>query len=182
MTAQERNILIDAEVPATQRHSCVLLWIIRTFVEGRESGHFLGGAGFEAEFLEKVHVTRAQFGAIGDELQGRMPLAYAHIVQVLVDLILYMYPVMAFSAGMSPLVGVLGTGLLTLSYQGLFDLAKQFLDPYDNESYGKGEDPLVVDTLIAETNAGSVRWMYGLAEYPISSQVSVRSIQNASLG
>jgi hypothetical protein len=49
-------------------------------------------------------------------------------------------------------------------------LAKQFLDPYDNENYGKGEDPLVVDTLIAETNAGSVRWMNGLAEMPISSQ------------
>jgi hypothetical protein len=27
---------------------------------------------------------------------------------------------------------------------------------------------LVVDTLIAETNAGSVRWMYGLAEMPLS--------------
>jgi hypothetical protein len=50
------------------------------------------------------------------------------------------------------------------------DLAKQFLDPYDNENYGKGgEDPLVVDTLIAETNAGSVRWMNGLAEMPLSS-------------
>jgi hypothetical protein len=51
-----------------------------------------------------------------------------------------------------------------------FDLAKQFLDPYDNENYGKGEDPLVVDTLIAETNAGSVRWMNGLAEMPLSAQ------------
>jgi hypothetical protein len=44
------------------------------------------------------------------------------------------------------------------------DLAKQFLDPYDNEIYGKSEDPLVVDTLIAETNAGSVRWMHGHVE------------------
>jgi hypothetical protein len=51
-----------------------------------------------------------------------------------------------------------------------FDLAKQFLDPYDNESYGKGEDPLVVDTLIAETNAGSVRWMNGLDKFPIPHQ------------
>jgi hypothetical protein len=33
-----------------------------------------------------------------------------------------MYPLMAFSSGMSPLLGVLGTGLLTTSYQGLFDL------------------------------------------------------------
>jgi len=170
MTGQEREVLIDAEIPATQRHNAVLLWIIRAFVEGREAGHFQGGAGFEDQFLEKVHVCRAQYGAIGDELQGRMPLAYAHIVQVLVDMILWMYPFMAFSSGMSGFLTVLGTGLLTVSYQGLFDLAKQFLDPYDNESYGRGEDPLVVDTLIAETNAGSVRWMYGLEEFPVNPQ------------
>ena len=60
--------------------------------------------------------------------------------------------------------------MLTISYQGLFDLAKQFLDPYDNENYGKGEDPLCVDTLIAETNAGSVRWMNGFNEMPFSAQ------------
>ena len=170
MTASEREILVDAEIPATQRHTAVLLWIVRTFVEGREAGHFLGGAGFEEQILEKVHVTRAQYGAIGDELQGRLPLAYAHIVQVLVDIILWMYPWMGYASGMSPLIAIVGTGLLTVSYQGLFDLAKQFLDPYDNESYGKGEDPLVVDTLIAETNAGSVRWLNGLEQYPVSHQ------------
>ena len=86
-----------------------------------------------------------------------MPLAYAHIVQVLVDAVLWLYPVMAFSSSMPIILSILGTGLLTLFYQGLFDLAKQFLDPYDNENYGAGDDPLVVDTLIAETNAGSVR-------------------------
>lgn len=77
---------------------------------------------------------------------------------------------MAFSTGMSPLLVIFGTGLLTVSYQGLFDLAKQFLDPYDNESYGRGEDPLCVDTLIAETNAGSIRWLYGFEEMPFSAQ------------
>ena len=51
-----------------------------------------------------------------------------------------------------------------------FDLAKQFLDPYDNDNQGKGEDPLVIDTLIAETNAGSVRWLNGLAQMPVSAQ------------
>jgi hypothetical protein len=170
MTSSERDALVAAEIPATQRHNAILLWITRAFIEGREAGHFQGGAGFENMFLEKIHVTRGQYGAIGDELQGRMPLAYAHIVQVLVDAVLWMYPIMAYNSGMSSFVTVLGTGLLTISYQGLFDLAKQFLDPYDNESYGKGEDPLVVDTLIAETNAGSIRWMYGLEEMPVPYQ------------
>lgn len=170
MTPVEREILVDADIPATQRHNAVLMWITRTFIEAREAGLFLGGPGFEEQWLEKVHVSRAQVGAIGDELHGRMPLAYAHIVQVLVDVVLWMYPLMAVSSGMSPLLSVLGTGLLTISYQGLVDLAKQFLDPYDNESYGKGEDPLVVDTLIAETNAGSIRWLNGLEEFPITAQ------------
>lgn len=170
MTAQERAVLVDAAIPATQRHSAILMWMIRLFVEGRASGHIQGGDGFEQQTMEKFHIIRAQYGAIGDELQGRMPLAYAHVVQILVDLILWMYPVMAFSISMSPVVAIAGTGLLTLSYQGLFDLAKQFLDPYDNENYGKGEDPLSVDTLIAETNAGSVRWMYGFEEMPFSQE------------
>mmetsp|Transcript_47324 Transcript_47324/g.51099 ORF Transcript_47324/g.51099 Transcript_47324/m.51099 type:complete len:1022 (-) Transcript_47324:154-3219(-) len=170
MTATEREVLVDAAIPATQRHSVVLMWMIRLFVEGRGSGHIQGGHGFESETMHKFHIIRSQYGAIGDELQGRMPLAYAHLVQVLVDLILWMFPFMAFSTGMSPLLVVVGTGLLTISYQGLFDLAKQFLDPYDNESYGRGEDPLCVDTLIAETNAGSIRWLYGFEELPFSAQ------------
>jgi len=170
LTAKEREILSDAEVPATQRHNAVLIWLIRLFLEGRQSGIFEGGTGFEQQFMEKCHVIRAQYGAIGDELQGRMPLAYAHIVQILLDVVLWMYPFMALSTGMAWYIGILGSGLLTMFYQGLFDLAKQFLDPYDNENYGKGDDPLVIDTLIAETNAGSVRWMNSFAQQPWSRQ------------
>ena len=170
MTPLEREVLTEASIPGTQRHSAILMWMMRLFHEGRASGHILGGDGFEQQTIEKFHIIRSQYGAIGDELQGRMPLAYAHIVQILVDLILWMYPLMALSSGVSPLLTIIGAGLLTLSYQGLFDLAKQFLDPYDNENYGKGEDPLCVDTLIAETNAGSVRWMYGFEEMPFNAQ------------
>ncbi len=143
---------------------------MRLFVEGRQAGVFEGGMGFEEQFLEKCHVIRAQYGAIGDELQGRMPLAYAHIVQVLLDVVLWMYPFMALSTGMAWYIGIVGTGLLTVFYQGLFDLAKQFLDPYDNENYGKGDDPLVIDTLIAETNAGSVRWLNSFQQQPWNRQ------------
>ena len=169
LTQAERKILINSEVPATQRHNNILLWIVRVFVEAREAGHITGGSGLEQQFMEGVHLTRAQYGAIGDELQGRMPLAYAHIVQVLVDVVLLMFPFMAFtSSKMSPWLGVFSTGLLTIFYQGLFDLAKQFLDPYDNENYGHGDDPLCVDTLVAELNAGSARWMNGLVDVPFN--------------
>ena len=119
LTAMEREILVEADIPATQRHNAVLLWIIRAFIEGKEAGHLIGDAGWEQQFIEKCHVCRASYGAIGDELQGRMPLAYAHIVQVLVDVVLWMYPFMAFASGMSGVLVVLGTGLLTIGYQGL---------------------------------------------------------------
>jgi len=168
ITESERTILSDSQLPINMRHNAILMWIIRLFVDARRAGHIGGGQGFEQQWLEKCHVIRAQYGAIGDELQGRMPLAYAHIVQVLVDVILWMYPLMALSTGMTTWLGIVGTGLLTMFYQGLFNLAKQFLDPYDNESYGKGEDPLCIDTLIAETNSGSVRWMNGLAQHPVA--------------
>lgn len=36
MTAQEREVLVEAEIPATQRHNCVLLWITRAFIEGKQ--------------------------------------------------------------------------------------------------------------------------------------------------
>ena len=49
-----------------------------------------------------------------------------------------MYPFMAQASGMTIFLGALGRGLLTMFYQGLFDLAKQLLDPYVNEKYGKG--------------------------------------------
>jgi len=170
ITEAEKTILSDAQLPVTQRHGTLLLWMARLFVDARKAGHMEGGDGFEQQFLDKIHVTRAQYGAIGDELQGRMPLAYAHLVQVLIDVILWMYPLMALSTGMTPFLGIAGTGLLTMFYQGLFDLAKQFLDPYDNESYGKGDDPLCIDTLISETNAGSIRWLNGLAAQPLAYQ------------
>lgn len=38
LTPRERQILADAEVPATQRHNAVLVWIMRLFLEGMESG------------------------------------------------------------------------------------------------------------------------------------------------
>jgi hypothetical protein len=68
-------------------------------------------------------------------------------------------------------------GCVPCTYLKKFDLSKRFLDPYDNENFGKGEDPFSVDTFIAETNAGSVRWMNGLDKFPISTQ----SIQDGKL-
>lgn len=77
---------------------------------------------------------------------------------------------MIFSSGINLGLGFIGTLVLTTFYQGLFDLAKQFLDPFHNENFWLGSDALVVDTLIAETNANSVRWMNSLDAMPVTTE------------
>jgi hypothetical protein len=139
LTPLERHVLVHnaTAIPATQRHTAVLLWILRTFIEGQAVGLYVtgrsssssssgnstcsgsGSASLERSVIQKVLECRSACGAMGGELQGRMPLAYAHIVQVMVDLVWILYPFMAYSNQMSGMVCVLGTGLLTIGYQGL---------------------------------------------------------------
>lgn len=59
------------------------------------------------------------------------------------------------------LATIAGTALLTLFYASILDLAKTFLDPFDNEDYGRirGGTRIEVDTLVQETNRGSRRWL-----------------------
>lgn len=59
LTTNEREILVNAEIPATQRHNAMIMWIIRAFVEGRQAGHIVGGSGFENQFMEKVRLADA---------------------------------------------------------------------------------------------------------------------------
>jgi hypothetical protein len=74
ITPREREILVSAsKLPATQKHNMVLLWITRAVIEAREAGHIRGGSGFEEQFLEQIDSIRANYGAIGGELQARMP-------------------------------------------------------------------------------------------------------------
>jgi len=75
LTPKEKDILVNSSklLPPTQKHNMILLWITRVILEAREAGHIVGGAGFEEQFLEKMDCIRAHYGAIGGELQARMP-------------------------------------------------------------------------------------------------------------
>jgi hypothetical protein len=168
LTPNERKYLIASKVTATSRHNEVLMWLFRTSLDATKAGHLDGGYGFEQNLLQRIQEIRAQGNYMSAVLVGRIPFAYIHIVQVLVDAVLWAYPVMAFSSGFSFQMGVAGAMLLTTTYQGLFDLAKRFLDPFHNENFWQGDDPIMVSTLIAETNAGSMRWIYGLEDMPLS--------------
>ena len=93
--------------------------------------------------------------------QGRMPLAYVQLVQILVDSLVWLSPFSLYS-GLGSLSIPL-CGLLTLFFKGLLELSKSFLDPFGNEGY-PGQN-IRVDVLVSELNFGaSSRWAKA-AEY-----------------
>lgn len=113
----------------------------------------------EHALLDQFCRLRAFMATIPDQVDGRMPLAYAHFVQILVDLFLVVAPIAQY-----PEMGVFSVvlvGILTLFYRGLLDLAKVFLDPLDSEDYCEGAVYLNLAVFIREANAASTRWILG---------------------
>ena len=168
LTDRERQVLVATapQVPPTQRHNVVLLWILRAILDARRAGLLDGGPGWERTVIDTVTAVRAQANSIESSLRGRMPFAYAHVVQIFVDCLLFLYPFSALHLSLP--MGMLGSGLLAIGFRGLFDLSKQFLDPFHNENFWAGNDALLVDTILAETNGASIRWAYGIQTLPMA--------------
>ena len=63
-------------------------------VDGRGEALLVGDpTALQTTLLEKACALRGVVGSIGDQLDGRMPLAYTHFVQILVDSFLILAPV-----------------------------------------------------------------------------------------
>ena len=75
------------------------------------------------EALRPPALSPSRYAGIADELAGRMPLAYTHLVQLLVDALVLAAP-FALAAEFGPVSTVAGTALLTLFYSAVLDLAK----------------------------------------------------------
>lgn len=121
-----------------------------------------GGPGLEQTLLEKACMLRSQYGTFGDVLDARIPLAYAHIVQVMVDTLLLCSPFALYS-DMGCLC-IFASAVLTVFFVGLLDLSKVMLDPLDNEDYLDHMIEMNVGVFIRESNGGSTRFWKG-AEY-----------------
>ena len=167
MNERELETLLASGARPTKRHEVVLQWIlVRTTVAGGGSGcedrAMRGGAGFEQSLCETCKHLRAACGTVPDQMVERMPLAYVHVVHVMVDLLLLLAPLALY-----PKAGALGTplcGVLTLFYRGLLELAKSFLDPFGNE--GSRAQNIQSDVLLAEVNRGSSGWWRAGARVP----------------
>ena len=100
------------------------------------------------------------------QLAGRIPLAYAHFVQILVDSFLVLAPFALYvELGIWSIPAV---GLLTLFYSGLLDLAKILLDPLENDGYYNSKINMDIGVLIRESNASSSQFTYAAEKLPFS--------------
>ena len=158
-----RSVL--ANLPPKARHHAVIQWIGDVVVKASTTeGIFHQSTNMHFSFIDKMTQLRATYGSVPDKIDDRMQLAYAHFVQMLVDSFLIVTPFAALAemGNFSPFA----TFVLTLFFQGLMDLSKMFLDPFNNEGQGEDGDYLVVNTLIQESNAGSVRFQNVVKELP----------------
>jgi len=165
LSEDEKNRLLFNRVPATQKHHAVLQSaMVRTLAASRDKNNSVVSSSSNLEKLVTAEFCklRGVCGSVSDMADGRMPLAYAHFVQVLVDTFLVVTPIAKYSD--LGIYSVLMVGILTLFYHGLLILAKVFLDPLDNEDYCEGCTYLDLAVLIRESNAASTKWINGVAK------------------
>jgi len=107
---------------------------------------------------------RGKMGTIADGPNDRMPLAYVHIVQVLVDFLLMLAP-----AALYPKMGLMAvplSGVIVFFYRGLLELSKSFLDPWGND--GSEAQNVNIDVLLAEVHKDTSLWANAGQCAPIS--------------
>lgn len=168
LTSSERDALLQSSMG----HNMVLGWIATLFnsaiSDGRMSSTPTGGTRLPMQMLlqNKAVELRATYASIADELTGRMPLAYTQLVQIMVDLLIFCTP-FALIHSVNGLGAMVGTALVTLFHSSILNLAKMFLDPFNNDHYGDGASISInVATLLQETNVGSERWRKSAAWVP----------------
>ena len=112
-------------VPRAQVLSWINTLINSALADGRLCGSPTGGDGraLQLSLNGKLMDLRAAYASIADQLCGRMPLAYTQLVQILVDILVVVSPFALLSA-VTPVQAVMGTGMLTLFYTGVLNLAK----------------------------------------------------------
>ena len=165
MTSRQLDVLQNSlDLPEDQKHNAVLEWMWIRSDRSMADGTLVSDAAHRQLLLDKIVQLRCTFAMIGDKLDGRMPLAYTHFVQVLVDVFVWTAPIALYAE--LGAWSVICVGVLTLFYTGLLDLAKIFLDPLNNEDFCKNSIYMDIGVLIRESNAGSTRWKNGAARLP----------------
>jgi len=166
LTSQQFEVLSTLEeqqpntVPQSSKFVPLLEWMVIRAQKGCDEKHIRDPYGVTSKSLqEQVMALRGSALAISGKLKGRMPLAYTHMVQMLVDSFLLLSPWALYpKLGLGCTIACVG--MLTFFYGGLLDLSKVFLDPCDNDELWalKGAVYMDLSVLIREGNAGSTIW------------------------
>lgn len=136
----ERQALLQSSMG----HNAVLGWLSTLFRSAITDGRMAAVSGtgtstlsMQVALQNKVVELRSTYASIADELTGRMPLAYTQLVQIMVDLLICCTP-FALMHSVGGFGAMVGTGLVTLFHSSILNLAKMFLDPFNNDDYGNG--------------------------------------------
>ncbi|CAJ1967380.1 unnamed protein product [Cylindrotheca closterium] len=158
LSDEERQRLHELKLSPTQKHVGVLQsMVVRSQKAMGDKKVTCTQAYFEEKVLEEFCTLRGTSGTIADLVAGRMPLAYVHFVELLVDSFLVLAPIAKYSE--LGIYSVLLIGVLTFFYHGLLVLAKVFLDPLDNEQYKEGVVYLDLAVLLRESNGGIEKYI-----------------------
>jgi hypothetical protein len=92
LTQKEWEVLNRLRIPKTQRHIALLESTMISIRKAMDKGIIQGGPGLELMILDKVCTLQSVHGKIAHQVAARMPMAYAHLVQILVDSFLLLAP------------------------------------------------------------------------------------------
>lgn len=163
LTPGEKTALHGSALPPSQYTYILLEWVGLHIMDGFRSGSLSGESGLEENLLRQICALRAEYFNIGDLSAGRMPVAYVHLVQILIDSLVFLSPFALY-----PQIGsltVILSGILTVFFKGLLELSKSFLDPFGTEGF-PGQN-IRVDVLVSELNFGAgSRWVHAGESLP----------------
>eukprot|EP00986_Skeletonema_menzelii_P009237 scaffold4151_cov137-Skeletonema_menzelii.AAC.9 len=166
ISRQEYNALTCPSSTNGGPHNVCLTWILIKCLTAMKDKTLPNDHALRDMLFHKLCDLRGTFAGISDQLNGRIPLAYAHFVQVLVDSFMLIAPFALYSE--LGLWSIPAVGLLTLFYTGLLDLAKILLDPLDNDEFYEAFVNVDIGVLIREGNTGSTRWKYSAEMLPFA--------------
>jgi len=169
MSREQHDLLVPLNY--TDRYEEVLRWIAARLVamQGRDKAAperspqlEPGSYDFERRFDDQTIELRDQCDLLQTDMAGRMPLAYVHLVQLLVDSLVVLTAPALYSK-LGPL-SICLTFWVTVCYRGLLELSKCFLDAFGFHS--PGEQPIEVDVLMSEVNHALQRTSQGSPSLP----------------
>lgn len=153
--------IVQLKIPTDARCYSMLELLMIKFQQGLKKKTLIGGDGFEQCILDRCCQLLSHFLTFGDLMDARIPLAYAHLMQVLIDTLLLLAPFALYSE-MEHLC-IPASAVIAFFFSGLLDLSKVFHDPMDNEDYCDHLFEVNVGVLIRESN-GLSKVYYNAAE------------------